>query len=103
MHEAGHAIAGRLAGYRIRLIRIGRGPEPFRLHLGLALLVWHFIPTSGSVAIYRPLADVRRERFMLIAGAGFANALVACGLVVLLPLPPDPVAHPNFTPVLPSL
>ena len=37
---------------------------------------------------------------MLIADCGFANALVACGLVVLLPLAPDPVAHPIFTPVL---
>jgi len=96
VHEAGHAIAGRLAGYRIRLIRIGRGPELLRLHLALALLVWRLIPISGSVAIYRPL----RERLMFIAGGGIANALVACGLLALLPFPPDPVAHPILTPVL---
>ena len=95
-HEAGHAIAGRLAGYRIRLIRIGRGPELLRLHLALALLVWRLIPISGSVAIYRPL----HERLMFIAGGGIANALVACGLLALLPFPPDPVAHPILTPVL---
>ncbi len=35
VHEAGHAIVGRLAGYRLRLIRVGQGPELFRLHIGL--------------------------------------------------------------------
>jgi Peptidase family M50 len=40
VHEAGHAIVGRLAGYRLRLIRVGQGPELFRLHIGLALLGW---------------------------------------------------------------
>jgi ATP-dependent Clp protease adaptor protein ClpS len=100
VHEAGHAIVGRLAGYRIRLIRIGQGPELFRLHIGLALLVWRLLPSSGSVAIYRPLADARHARLMLFAGGSIANALVACGLAALLPWPPDPEAHPILTNVL---
>jgi hypothetical protein len=77
VHEAGHAIAARLAGYRIRLIRIGRGPELFRIHLGLALLVWRLITISGAVAI------VRHARLMLIAGGGVANALVASSRLCL--------------------
>lgn len=99
VHEAGHAIAGRLAGYRICLIRMGQGPELFRLHLGLTLLVWRLIPVSGRVAIFPPLALVRHARRPFTAGGGIANALVAGGLVALLPLP-DPVGHPILTSVL---
>jgi hypothetical protein len=100
VHEAGHAVVGRLTGSRIRLIRIGRGPVLFRIPLGMGLLVWRLFPTSGAVASYRPLVTVRRARLMQIAGGSFANALIAVVLAAVLPSPGDPVMHPVLTPVL---
>jgi len=88
---------GRMAGYRIRMIRIGQGPVLFRLHIGFALLVWRLIPVSGAVAVYQPLTEVRRARLTLIAGGAAANVLVACLLAATLSWQPDLVAHPTLT------
>lgn len=105
VHEAGHALAGRAAGYRIRLVRIGQGPVLLRLPVGLGLLVWRLLPVSGAVATYRPFAIERHRYVLLLAGGALANVAAAGGLLLLVPLglmawPLDPAADPVLVPVL---
>ncbi len=100
VHEAGHVLIGRLAGYRIRMIRIGRGPTLFRLQIGLALLDWRLLPISGAVAVYTPFVRRRGRRLLLSAGGCLANVAVAGVLCTLLPWPPDILDHPVLAPVL---
>ena len=100
VHEGGHVLFGRLAGYRIRTVRIGRGPTLFRLHIGLALLDWRLLPISGAVAVYQPFVRCRSRRLLLSAGGCLANVAVAGVLAALLPWPPDVLAHPVVGPVL---
>ena len=100
VHEGGHVLFGRLAGYRVRAVRIGRGPTLFRLPMGLALLDWRLLPISGGVAVYQPFVRRRSRRLLLSAGGCLANAAAAGVLAALLPWPPDVLAHPVAGPVL---
>ena len=100
VHEGGHVLFGRLAGYRVRAVRIGRGPTLFRLPMGLALLDWRLLPISGAVAAYRPFVRHRNRRLLMGAGGCLANAAAAGVLYALLPWSPDTLTHPVTTYVL---
>jgi hypothetical protein len=94
VHEAGHVLCGRLAGYRIRLVRIGCGPTLLRLRLRFGLLIVNAFPISGAVHVYRPLVTERHARVFLIAGGCVANTVAAAILMPIVGWPPDPVENP---------
>lgn len=97
IHQLGHVLFGRLAGYRIRVVRFGRGPTLLRLRIGLGLLVVNALPVSGAVSTYRTLETVRWSRVLLIAGGCVANATA---LIPFVGWPPDTLAHPVLATLL---
>ncbi|UOR07054.1 M50 family metallopeptidase [Hymenobacter aerilatus] len=90
LHELGHALAGRLQGFRLHWLTVG--PLMWRRQpTGRLRFEWNRnLNTAGGLALSVPPDDVRlRERFrMFVAGGPLASlvwGVVGVGLYALLP------------------
>lgn len=85
LHEAGHAIAARLLGWRVREIVIGFGRELWRWKLGETRVVIKLAPIEGYVLPAPTSAQHMRLKSALIyaAGPGAELLLLAAMLLVL--------------------
>ena len=82
-HEAGHGIAGWLAGLDVRTISVGTGPAVLRHRIGRLLLVMHAIPVSGFASIALRPGMSRLRYAAMIAGGPAVNILLLAVLVLL--------------------
>jgi len=81
-HEAGHALAGKLLGYRIFSVTIGAGPIVWRHRILGTDFEWRLLPTGGSVIAAPTLSKYLRLRIILFHAAGpLANAVVSMSLI----------------------
>ena len=78
IHEVGHALAGKLAGYRVRALLIGSGPRLLWFRLGRVVVYLHAIPLSGAVLATPPDVDhwIRLRLWTIVAGGPAANILM---------------------------
>ena len=85
LHEMAHAVVGRLVGFRIREIRIGRGRSLLTLRIRETTLRVGRIWRGGCVQAYPPLAASRLSSFLFTAAGPLANIallwafLASCG------------------------
>ncbi len=77
-HEVGHALAGRLAGHRVRALLIGSGPRLLSFRLGRVVVYLHALPFSGAVLATPPNVDhwIRLRQWTMFAGGPAANILM---------------------------
>jgi hypothetical protein len=77
IHEAAHAVAALLVGYRVGIFSIGRGPQLFQARLGGTLVEIRRLAIVGYVL---PLRDDNRwyrlRRFIFIAAGPLSNLLL---------------------------
>lgn len=84
LHEAGHALASRMVGWKICHIVIGRGRPMLRIRAGAVPIDVHWIPVGGHVlpAPVR-LRHPRAESAFIYAAGPAAELLLALGIVLL--------------------
>lgn len=81
LHEAAHAIVGRLVGFRILSIELGKGPVWCAFWLGSALVTWSRWPDHGLVRVVASSGCLFRTRSILFFLAGpLANVAFAVGI-----------------------
>ncbi len=85
LHEAGHAVAGRLAGLRPYVLTLGSGPILARMQLAGMWLVFRLLPLSGSVLRYHLMASQRLAGAACAAAGPAVNLLLAGVLYGALP------------------
>jgi hypothetical protein len=76
-HELGHALVGRLLGYRIFEVSVGLGPRLLNVPLGRTRIVVRLFPIGGHTLL-APKSDrllPARDVFVALAGA-FVNVFV---------------------------
>jgi tetratricopeptide (TPR) repeat protein len=89
-HELGHAVVGRLLGYRIFEVSIGVGPRLVRLRVGRTRFEMRLFPLGGHTML-APRSDrllQAREAFVALAGSAVNVVAVAWALTADLD---DPV------------
>jgi hypothetical protein len=78
IHEAGHALAGHIAGWRVCRIVVGRGRSLLRLHVGGVPVDVHWIPVGGHVLpVPVRLRHPRAESAFIYAAGPGAEVLLA--------------------------
>lgn len=85
VHEAGHAIAARLAGMKVVAISIGSGPVIMVRHWkGIRLEIHKFLLTRGAAASYHPGDQAGRapEALMLLGGVMGNAVVLAVGILI---------------------
>jgi len=81
IHELGHALAGRAAGFRMQSLRIGpveiqAGRLRFHRRIGLAASgVAHLFPTAHD--------HLAQRSFAMVAGGPLANLVTGCAVLLL--------------------
>jgi hypothetical protein len=72
LHEAGHAVAGTLAGYRLSLFRV----VPFEIRRSAQLqFAWHGRLSGGYIGMARAAGNAELRHAFMIAGGPLANLL----------------------------
>jgi hypothetical protein len=77
-HELGHAIAGRLFGWRVFAVVIGMGKQIFKFRLFGIIFSFHWLPVAGVTRL-API-DARRfrvKRFFVFLAGPAVNAVIA--------------------------
>jgi hypothetical protein len=81
-HEAGHAIAGKLLGYRIFSVTIGAGPVIWSRRIGGTDFEWRILPTKGFVIAAPTFPTYSRIKAILFHAVGpLTNAVISMILI----------------------
>jgi membrane-associated protease RseP (regulator of RpoE activity) len=81
VHEAGHALAGRLCGWRVRRVGIGLGPVVKRLHVRGVPVEIRAVPLVGFVSTQpTTLHRARLSQALVYAGGPGIELLVAAAI-----------------------
>ncbi|RKS69333.1 peptidase M50-like protein [Motilibacter peucedani] len=94
VHEAGHALVARRAGFQVTSVRIGGGPRVGTVRLAGVPVDLHVVPSSGQT-VHEAAGMTRATRRSVLLAGPRANLLVAAGcapLACLLPAVPGTVA-----------
>lgn len=83
IHEAGHAIAGRLMGVEIKRFVLGYGPTVMRRDVRGVDFVLHAYPVQGFVS-FEGLEDASRPAKVFVYAAGVGAEAIAVGLAWLV-------------------
>jgi len=83
LHECAHAVVGRLVGYHIREIRIGRGRILLNRRIRETTLVVGSIWSGGRVRAYPLLSGSRLAGFLFVVAGPLSNAMFLWGLLAL--------------------
>jgi tetratricopeptide (TPR) repeat protein len=87
LHELGHAVAGRAAGFRIFAIEIGQGRIVYDFFLGKVRWCFRAIPFGGLThGVPRTMEYYRSRRCVFIIGGPLVNAILTLIAIILLPL-----------------
>lgn len=85
LHELGHALAGRLAGFAIREIQIGSAPWRFRRRFGeTTLLVGKRIDRGRVIPYWKPYPSRLRTIAFIAAGPAIDLILMAVAIWVVI-------------------
>lgn len=77
-HELGHAIAARLAGFRVFAVVIGIGKEVFKFRLADVTFRFHWLPIAGAtVTAPKNARSFQLKRFFVISAGPIVNAIIA--------------------------
>ena len=83
-HELGHAIVGRLAGWRVFVVMVGIGKQLFKFRLFGILFSFHWLPVAG-ITQAAPVNSrwFRLKRFCVYLAGPMVNAAIA-GFLLLI-------------------
>ena len=83
-HELGHAIIGRLLGWRVFAIVIGIGKQVFKFHLFGIIFSFHWLPICGITRL-TPIETrwFRLKRFFIYFAGPAANAFIATAILFI--------------------
>lgn len=88
-HELGHALVGRLLGYRIFELSFGTGPSILDAVLGRTRVRLRLIPAGGHTLLAPKGARLVPAREVFVSLAGPAVNLLTLALVFATDLPPE--------------
>ncbi len=98
-HEAGHAVAGRLVGFRFGILAVG----PLCIHKGGRRLSVRWLPPShwGPFALTYPVTteNLTARTAWCVAGGPIASLLLASVGAILVWLTPEPAIHSVAAPL----
>lgn len=77
-HELGHAIAGRVAGWRVFAVVVGVGKQLFKFRMFGILFSFHWLPVAGITQVV-PMTSrwFRLKRFCVYLAGPVVNAAIA--------------------------
>jgi len=83
-HELGHAIAGRLCGWRVFAVVIGMGKQVFKFRLFGIIFFLHWLPIAGITRLAPIDARwFRVKRFLVFLAGPAVNATIASIILII--------------------
>jgi Flp pilus assembly protein TadD len=80
-HELGHAIAGRLVGWRVFAIVVGTGKRAFKFNKYGILFRFHWLPTGGATFLAPVDAQwFRTKKIITVLAGPTVNVLIATAI-----------------------
>jgi tetratricopeptide (TPR) repeat protein len=89
IHEAGHALVGRLVAFRVFEVQVGTGPRLATVHVGGTRVELRAVPLCGFTSWAPTRPEGYSERlFAAVAAGPLVNLAAVAAAIVLLPASP---------------